>query len=250
MTQAWRSDRIGGSAMFQALATRVVQLDEIKARFEAANEAETFGWFVEHFEWIQGRARQHNEPAVEIHLATGLVRVDTLVPVSPWILVVDGDLEVAGDVDLSTQPYEISLFVVLGSVRAKNLRFSGSACRYATESVELTGGCFGEHGDEAAELHTAHLKARVLMLDGHTGVNAQQLDAVVFASEGWGLPRHFTDDDVAADFFVAEALDEDGAIGESAVWELMTSGKDPFQPGALATLGARRVDAEPRVKPR
>ncbi|WP_141617215.1 hypothetical protein [Myxococcus sp. AB036A] len=235
--------------MFHSFATRVVQLDEIKVRFEAANEAETFGWFVEHFERIQERAQQQNQPAVEIHLATGLVRADTIAPASPWILVVDGDLEVASDIDLSTQPYDISLFVVLGSVHAKNLRFSGSACCYVTKSVELAGGCFGDHGDEAAELHTIRLKARVLMLDGNTGVNAQHLDAVVFASQGWGLPRHFTDDDVAADFFVAEALDEDGGIDEGAVWELMTSGKDPFQPGALATLSARRVDAETRLKP-
>lgn len=87
------------------------------------------------------------------------------------------------------------------------------------------------------------------MVDGNTGVNAQQLDAVVFASKGWGLPRHFTDADVAADFFVAEALDEDGGIDEGAVWELMASGQDTFQPGALATFSARCVDAETRLKP-
>ncbi|WP_426747775.1 hypothetical protein VZQ01_10790 [Myxococcus faecalis] len=230
------------------LATRVVPLDELKARFEAANEAETFSWFVQNLEHIQERAGQHDNPVPEIHLATGPVRLEKLVPESPWILVVDGDLEVAGDIDLSTSPYDISLFVVFGEVRARNLRFSGSACCYVTKSVELTGGCFGDHGDESAELHTARLKARVVMLDGHTGVNATELDAVVFAGEGWGLPLHFTSKDVAAEFFVPEALDEDG-YHEESVWELMASGKDPFLPGAWEKLRARYVEAEARLKP-
>ncbi|MCP3064163.1 hypothetical protein LXT21_35865 [Myxococcus sp. K38C18041901] len=234
--------------MFPDLATRVVPLDEIKARFEAANEAETFGWFVENFGHSRERAGQHDKPVPEIHLVTGPVRLEKLVPKSPWILVVDGDLEVAGDIDLSTSPYDISLFVVFGEVRARNLRFSGSACCYVTKSVELTGGCFGDHGDESAELHTARLKARVLMLDGNTGVNATELDAVVFASEGWGLPLHFTSKDVASEVFVPEALKGD-SFHEGSVWKLMVSGKDPFLPGALGKLRARHVEAEDRLKP-
>jgi hypothetical protein len=227
--------------------TTVVSLDEIKKRFEAENEAQMFGWFTDQLGYIQERAERKQKPT-ELHLAKGPIHLDTLKPNSPWILVIDGDLDVSGDIDLSTEPYDMSLFVVFGNVRAKNFRFSGSACCFVSKSLELSGGCFGDHGDESAELHCAKLTARVLVLDGHTGVNAAELNTVVFASEGWGLPRHFTENDNAADFFVVDVLTDDG-IHEEEVWNLMTSGRDPFLPGAYEKLRARVVDGKARQKP-
>lgn len=227
------------------MQTTVVTIDEIRKRFEAAGELETFGWFTEQLGHIRGREKK----PTELQLVNGSVKLDAFKPTSPWVLVIDGDLDVSGDIDLSTEPYDMSLFVVFGTVRAKNFRFSGSACCFVSKSLELTGGCFGDHGDESAELHTAKLTARVLVLDHVTGVNAAGLDAVVFASEGWGLPRHLTGEDNAADFLVAEALNEDGEYGRIEMWDLMTSGRDPFLPGAYEKLRARKVEEEARVKP-
>lgn len=222
----------------RVMQTTVTTVDEIKKRFEAENELETFGWFEDQLEFINQRAKQKEKSPPPMQLVKRPVKLADLELKSPWILVIDGDLEVTGDIDLSTEPYDMSVFVVLGNVRARKFRFSGSACCFVSKSVELTGGCFGDHGDESAELITAKLKARVLVLDHVTGVEVDELDAVVFGSEGWGLPLALTDDDNAADFVVEEALSEDG-IHEPGMWDLMTSGRDPFLPGAYEKLRAR-----------
>ncbi len=193
---------------------------------------------------------ERTPPPVELHLATGPLRLAALKPTSPWALIIDGDLEVSGDIDLSTEPYETSLFVVLGHVRARNLRFDGSAACFVSKSLVLSGGCFGSHGDEGAALYAESLTARTLMLDGHTGANVATLEGVAFGSEDWGLPQHFTSADRAADFFIAEALNAEGDLDQGRAWTLMTSGRDPFLPGAYELLRARKVEAPGREKPR
>ncbi len=98
------------------MQTTVVSLDELKKRFEA----ETLGWFTQQLGHIQERAERRETPT-ELHLATGPV---ALKPLSPWVLVVDGDLDVSGDIDLSTAPYDMSLFVVFGDESAEFTRRS------------------------------------------------------------------------------------------------------------------------------
>jgi hypothetical protein len=237
--------------MFEVLGARAATADDVRARLARNNDVEVFGWVAEVLDQIQMRADNHRTPAPVIELVSGDVDVDELAPRSPWILVVDGNLRASGDLDFGTRPYERSLLLVTGDVSARHFRFNSAAACYIAKRLVLSGCCFGDHGDESAELYAQLVRARAILLDHVTGINAPELDAVVCSSKGWGLPMHVAYDraEEHPTIFAPEVLDEEGALDLELAWTHTHEGRELFLPGVLDRLRAMDPSIDPGGKP-
>jgi hypothetical protein len=186
-------------------------------------------------------------PALEadgVRFVEGGLTVDQfLADKGPWGLVVHGDLMASGDLDFWTGDYKVSLLVVRGSVRARNVRFGKAANCFISEDLVASGYVVGRYGDESARLDVGGtLRARALLLDHVTGVTAANVDAIVVASQGWGLPLDIDYQQGAHRYvFVGEILRGD-AIDLVAAWQRATRGGELFLPGVERELRARRAN--------
>jgi len=207
----------------QTLAGRRLSADEVRSQFPGA-------W------WHEVLDTMRTPPPIVV--VDGDLRVDDLEPdEGPWALIVRGDLEAAGDLDFSTGDYEVSLLVVLGSVRARNLRFAKGATCVIAGDLEVRGLVVGRYGDESARLEVGgDLRARALLLDHVTGAEAASIDAIVVASEGWQLPIDAPSQDEERRIYAPALLDEDGGLDLEAAWDAATRGASIFLPDAEARL--------------
>ena len=225
--------------------------DDVRALFIRHAHEDVFDWVEDVLDQIDGRRANHpDERVAEIELVRGDLEVAELSRESPFILVVDGNLRATGDLDFATGPYQQSLVVVMGEVAARHFRFNSGASVFIHRNLTLTGECFGDHGDESADLYCQKLAARALILDHVTGVNATELDCVVCSAKGWGLPQHidYGAKDTHAELFVPEVLSDNGLSVEEA-YAYAHAGNDIFLPGVLERLRATKPPTVPRSKP-
>lgn len=210
-----------------AIGARLLTADDLRALF-------TGEWWLEVLEY-------GDEPPA-VHFVEGDLAVESLAPGDgPWALVVHGDLHATGDLDFSTSDYKVSLLVVRGSVRTRNLRFTNGANCIVSHDLDASGYVLGRYGDESAQLVVGGtLRARALLLDHVTGCDAGAIEAIVCSSAGWRLPL---DLDYSAesheDLLVPEAL-AGGTIGIAEAWEVATRGRELFLPGVEERLRAAR----------
>jgi hypothetical protein len=194
--------------------------------------------------WLEMRELMNDGDETPTRVVEGGARVEGLVAGDgPWALVVHGDLHATGDLDFSTTDYAVSTLVVCGNVTARNLYFSNGDNCFITGDLTCTGVVVGQHGDESARLVVeGRLEARALMVDHVTGVEAEELDALVCSAEGWGLPLDLDQGaDSHRELLHPETLDEDGRVDVSAVWAHASAGGELFLPGVEATLRERRA---------
>ena len=225
--------------------------DDVRELFIRHAHEDVFDWVEDILDQIAKRRENHpNERVAEIEIVRGDLEVADLSRESPFILVVDGNLRATGDLDFATGPYQQSLVVVMGEVTARHFRFNSGASVFIHRNLTLTGECFGDHGDESADLYCQKLAARALILDHVTGVNATELDCVVCSADGWGLPQHidYSAQDSHAELFVFEVLSDSGLSVEAA-YAYAHAGNDIFLPGVLERLRATKPPTVPRSKP-
>lgn len=194
--------------------------------------------------WLELRELMEAGGQTPTRFVEGGVSGDTIVAGDgPWAVVVHGDLVVTGDLDFSTTDYAVSALVVRGNVSARHFRFTNGANCFITGDLTCSGIVVGRYGDESARLVVdGRLKARALMLDHVTGTEAQDLDCLVCAARGWGLPQ---DIDLGAEshreLLHAATLDRDGSVDMHQVWSHVSAGGELFLPGVEATLWSRRA---------
>lgn len=177
------------------------------------------------------------KPRPPVIVIDGALRVDDLEPDDgAWALIVQGDLEAAGDLDFSTGDYQVSLLVVLGSVRARNFRFAKGATCVIAGDLDVSGHVVGRYGDESARLEVGGvLRARALLLDHVTGAEAA-IDAIVVAGEGWRLPLDAPMADEERRIYAPAVLDDEDRLDLAAAWGAATRGEPIFLPDAEARL--------------
>jgi hypothetical protein len=225
--------------------------DDVRELFARHGQDDVYDWVEDILDQIDQRRENHpDERVAEIELVRGDLEVADLSRKSPFILVVDGNLHSTGDLDFATGPYQQSLVVVMGEVTARHFRFNSGASVFIHRNLTLTGECFGDHGDESADLYCQKLAARALILDHVTGVNATELDCVVCSADGWGLPQHidYAAKDTHAELFVPDVLSDSGLSVEAA-YAYAHAGNDIFLPGVVERLRATKPPTVPRSKP-
>lgn len=194
------------------------QLDEhdVRALFPNA-------WWLEVFSYMK-------EPHPPVQFFDRSLSVSSLAAGDgPWAIIVHGDLHAETDLDFGTSDYKSSLLVVQGNVRCRNFRFTNGATCVVAHDLTASGYVIGRYGDENASLEVGGtLRARALLLDHVTGVQAGTLDALTYAAEGWGLPQ-----DIEEDHFVPDVGGD-----MHAAWEAAIAGKPILRPEAEPELQA------------
>ncbi|HUJ60854.1 MAG TPA: hypothetical protein VLX92_20265 [Kofleriaceae bacterium] len=149
----------------------------------------------------------------------------------PYVIVVDGDLATDSDLVLDTR--DNSMFVVTGSLRARNLVFDRGTL-VVVERDCVAHFVIGSHGDDNAGLVVGgNLRARGVFLDGYTGIEvAGAIEAPVDA-RGFCLPDDFAGID-PRDAFVAEVL-RNGTPDIGALRAHVLAGRDPYAAGRSPT---------------
>ena len=182
-----------------------------------------------------------------VHFVEGSLSVDDLdAGDGPCALIVQGDVHASGNLDFGTSDYKVSALVVFGSVHARNFRFTNGANCYVVHDLIVRDYVFGRYGDESAGLAVGGLlKARGVLLDHVTGVDAAELDAIVCASAGWRLPMDIDyEADEHRDVFVSDVLDDRGRIDLFRAWVVAVRGEPVFMPGVeerLRPAGPRKL---------
>lgn len=148
------------------LASSVAQArsrDELRAAFPDAR-------------WLESLDPWYDEAAGDVLLIERSVASteDIVAPRARFAVVVSGDVSTTGDLILDTGELgDPSLFVVLGTVKARHLVFRRGAVVRVEGSLELSGYCFGDHGtqDGGAWLDVeGDLSALAVLNDRHTDI--------------------------------------------------------------------------------
>ncbi len=207
------------------LGARTLSPDDVRQLFPDA------WWHEVLFDWMR-------QPPPPIHFIEGDLAVDDLTAgAGPWALIVHGDLHATGDLDFATSDYKVSLLVVHGNVRARNFRFTNGASCVIAHDLVAHDYVVGRYGDESAQLVVGGtLRARALLLDHVTGVDATELDTIVCTTAGWRLPIDINYYDEQKGTFADAVLDEDGRIELFAAWDAATRGEPVLLPDAEARL--------------
>jgi hypothetical protein len=213
------------------LGARMMSADDVRALFPG--------------EWWHDFFDQMND-VPPVHFIEGSLSVDDLdAGDGPWALIVHGDVHATGNLDFGTSDYKVSALVVFGSVHARNFRFTNGANCYVVHDLIARDFVFGRYGDESARLAVGGLlKARAVLLDHVTGVDAAELDAIVCATEGWQLPLDIDYYADVSDLFVSDVIDVDGRIDLFRAWTVAARGEAVFAPGAeerLRPVGPRKL---------
>ena len=213
------------------LDAKQLSADDVKQLFPNAWWHEVFGYM--------------REP-IPVHFVDHGLELDALAPgAGPWALIVHGDLHATGDLDFWTSDYKCSLLVVQGNVRARNFRFTNGATCVVAHDLEARDYVLGRYGDESARLEVGGmLRARALLLDHVTGVDAKEIDAIVCSTEGWGLPIDIDYYAENTDVFVPAVLDED-RLDLHLAWEAASHGAPVLLPEAEQRLRRPQIWSRP-----
>lgn len=211
-------------ANLDELGSQQLTADDITALFPGAWWHEVFGYM--------------KQPLPPVYYFDRSLAVDSIAAgKGPWAVVVHGDLHATGDLDFWTSDYKTSLLVVHGNVRCRNFRFTNGATCVVAHDLTASGYVLGRYGDETARLEVGGaLRARALLLDHVTGVEANEIDAITYSADGWGLPQ-----DVDDTGFIAGELDL------HAAWQAAITGAPILRPeveAELRTSVAERVARE------
>ncbi len=219
------------------------RLGDVAKQLTASDLNELFGdaW------WLDVLKQQ--DPGVPIHFVDNSLAIDgnLTAGAGPWNLIVQGDLHATGNLDFATGDYKVSLLVVLGNVRAKSFFFTNGANCIVAHDLVVSDVVLGRYGDESARLVVSGLlRARAVLLDHVTPVDAETLDAIVCTVEGWGLPidiNYYADN---RHIFDARLLDHrDGTLELREAWRAVDNGTPIFLPDVEAQLRAK-IGTQPR----
>lgn len=208
---------------FSMLPSSMTTLSDLGAKHLAADDIRQLfpgAWWLEVFSYMK-------TPLPPIHFLDRSLAVDGIIAGDgPWALIIHGDLHASLDLDFSTSDYKSSLLVVQGNVRCRNFRFTNGATCVVAQDLFASGYVIGRYGDETARLEVGGtLHARALLLDHVTGVEANEIDAITYAADGWGLPQ-----DIDDDAFV------DGELDLHAVWQAAITNTPILRPEREAEL--------------
>ena len=190
----------------------------------------------------------YQQDNVPVHFVDDSLAIDgnLIAGNGPWNLIVHGDLHATGNLDFATGDYKTSLLVVLGGVRAKNFRFTNGATCVIAHDLVVADFVLGRYGDESARLVVESLlRARAVLLDHVTGLDAESLDAIVCTVEGWGLPIDINYYATVRDIFMPELLDDEGRLEMYNVWQAASTNGTVFQPDAEERLRTK-IGSAPR----
>ncbi|WP_434420541.1 hypothetical protein [Nannocystis pusilla] len=163
----------------------------------------------------------------------------------PYVVVIEGSLEVTGHLSLWTDDYRPGLVVVRGDLRARTLSFDNGARAVVEGSVFVEDCLFGDHGDRNGVLSVAgELRARALLLrHGARAYAGAGVSALIYAAEGtWeGLWPDIADEGVGdgAQFFAGAVLDRYGDLDFKRAIEAARAGHPLFLPGVEDAFPAR-----------
>lgn len=207
-------------------------MDALASRFGSAS---WWAWFRE--------TETINDESPNIRLARGPLRIDGSLEVrdEPWAYIVDGDLELGGDLVCETPESRTSTLIITGSLRARNVVYSSSARISVRGDATLAGFVHGVWGDGGAELGIhGTLDARGVLLDSHTPISAKRFATLILGGGGW---RSFTPDfrDGETDVFVPEVLDRGGPFLDfHRAEDWIREGRSVFLPAREAEWRARK----------
>lgn len=207
-------------------------MDALASRFQSAS------WW----KWFRETETLNDEPP-NIRLVHGPLRVDGSLELQddPWAYIVDGDLELHGDLLCKTPESRTSTLIITGSLRARNVLYGASAQLDVHGDTTLTGFVHGIWGDGGAVFGThGTLDARGVLLDSHTPIWAGRLATLILGGDGW---RSFTPDfrNGESDVFVPEVLDRGGPFVDfyrAETW--IREGHSVFIPEREAEWRARK----------
>jgi hypothetical protein len=170
----------------------------------------------------------------------------------PWAIIIDGDLVTTGDIIFRTGDYATSTVIVTGHLRARNLKYGGSARVAVDRDLTASGIVVGTWGTDGAELGVeGTLTARVVVLDPHTPIWAnagtprsvpEAFRTLVVGGRGW---REFQPDinvddiDAHPRTFVPEVL-KNGVLDAWKALEHAQRGGSPFLPEVEQALRAQK----------
>lgn len=207
-------------------------MDALASRFQSAS---WWTWFHE--------TETTNDESPNVRLVQGSLCLDTSLELrdDPWACIVDGDLELRGDLLCETPESRTSTLIITGSLRARNVVFGSSARISVKGDTTLSGFVHGIWGDGGAEFGTTGtLDARGVLLDSHTPISAGRFATLILGGTGW---RAFKPDflDGNADVFVPEVLDRGGPFVDfHRAEQWIREGRSVFLPEREAEWRARK----------
>jgi hypothetical protein len=176
-------------------------------------------------DWLDATYRCTGRPPIRV--VEGSLSLDALVAnesvenVVAFVLIVDGDLYVSGDIDLLCG--DRNVLVVMGSLRARNLRL-GSTHLFVEKDVHVSG-CLVCHPSEEAVIHVkGALAARLATLSGEVSVDARMTGLVMCDDDNVRF-RDPVDIVEPADVLVEELIiDEEGELDVDELWDFASTG--------------------------
>lgn len=212
---------------------RPTSFDELSARHAGAT------WLP----WLRETPSLIDLPISPVLVEGGLRHVGDLeTGEGPWVVVVDGDLELDGDLHLSTGDYRCSMLLVTGSLRCRNLSYSGSARVGVERDLHASGLVLGSNGDSNACLGAAgSLTARAVLLDDHTSISAGTFHTLIVGAPGWQEFRPDLRDDFEqnATHFHPDVLYE-GSLDHDLALARARTGAGPFLPEVERALREKK----------
>ncbi len=153
-----------------------------------------------------------NDAAPNVRIVDGPLRIEGSLALraEQWAYIVDGDLELGGDLVCETPNALTSTLIVTGSIRARNIIYSNSARIGVSGDTTLTGFIVGTWGDGGAVFWTdGTLDARGVLLDSNTAISAGRYATLILGGGGW---QEFTPDfrNGETDVFVPDVLASGG----------------------------------------
>ncbi|WP_342378314.1 hypothetical protein NVS55_03005 [Myxococcus stipitatus] len=203
--------------------------------------------------WLMdNRTLVDEEPQPRLIEGSVEVTHDLVTGDGPWLLVILGDLVTTGDLRFRTDDYATSSLLVTGSLRARNVRYGGSARVAVDKDLVASGVIVGTGGDSEANLGVSGtLTARAVLLDAHTSIWAtaggprsvpEGFRTLVVGGRGWReFPLDFDIDELSlhAQTFVPEVLTRGLLDTDKALAHARTGGS-PFLPDVERRLKEKR----------
>ncbi|MFP2909467.1 hypothetical protein ACLESD_31375 [Pyxidicoccus sp. 3LFB2] len=228
-----RLDELGREVSFEELATRFRGHD-------------LWSWFLENRDLVEAEVRPR---LIEGGLDTS---EDVETGEGPWALILDGDLVTTGDITFRTGDYATSTVIVTGHLRARNIRYGGSARVAVDRDLTASGVIVGSWGTDGAVLGVSGtLTARAVLLDSHTPIWAnaggprsvpEAFRTLIVGGRGW---QEFVPDvefgalEQHEQTFMPEVL-KNGVLDVQQALEHARRGGGPFLPEAEQALRAKK----------
>jgi hypothetical protein len=207
-------------------------MDALASRFRSAS------WWA----WFHETETTNDEP-LNVRLVDGPLHLDGSLELQdePWAYIVDGSLELQGDLLCRTPDSRTSTLIITGSLRARNVVYGSSARVSVCGDTTLTGFVHGMWGDGGAVFGThGTLDARGVLLDSNTPILAGRFATLILGGGGWhGFTPDFRNGE--SDVFVPEVLDRGGPFVDfyrAETW--IREGHSVFIPEREAEWRARK----------